>query len=372
MELLYICQMKISEITDYLESLAPLSSQESYDNSGLIVGDHSTEITKALICLDCIESIIDEAIEKKCNLIISHHPIVFKGLKKLNGKNYVERTLLKAIKNDIAIYAIHTNLDNYKNGVNKKIGDILGIENPKVLSPKQGVLQKVSVYVPLKEAEQVREAAFNAGAGNISNYSECSFGTEGKGTFRGNDNSNPVYGEKGIRTNESEIKLEFLVSSHLSSVITSAIIEAHPYEEVAYDIYHLQNAHQDEGAGMYGELNKPMDEKEFLASIKSKFNCGIIRHTALNNRPIKRVAWCGGSGSFLLKAAKSKKADIFITSDYKYHEFFDAENQIVIADIGHFESEQFTIDLIANIITKKFPTFALCLTENKTNPVKYF
>ncbi|MEO9531490.1 MAG: Nif3-like dinuclear metal center hexameric protein [Crocinitomicaceae bacterium] len=364
--------MKISEITDYLESLAPISSQESYDNSGLIVGNKSTEITKALVCLDCIESIIDEAIAKNCNLIIAHHPIVFKGLKKLNGKNYVERTLLKAIKNDIAIYAIHTNLDNYKLGVNKKIGDVLGIKNTTILSPKGNVLNKISVYVPTNEVEQVREAAFAAGAGNIANYTECSFGTEGVGTFKGNEASNPVYGEKGKRSSEAETKLEFLVSKHSSHQVVRSIINAHPYEEVAYDIYALENENQDEGSGMIGELDSPINETDFLQMVKDKFNCGTIRHTALQNKPIERVAWCGGSGSFLLNVAKSKKADIFITADFKYHEFFDAENQLIIADIGHFESEQFTIDLIADFITKKFPTFALCLTENNTNPVKYF
>jgi dinuclear metal center YbgI/SA1388 family protein len=364
--------MKISEITNYLETLAPLSSQEGYDNSGLIVGDKNTQITKALISLDCTEIIVEEAIAKGCNLIISHHPIVFKGLKSFTGKDYVERTVIKAIKNDIAIYAIHTNLDNFKNGVNKKIGDLLGIKNTEILSPSSDTLIKLISYVPALNTAQVKTAIFEAGAGEIGNYSECSFSSDGTGTFKGNENSNPQVGSKGIRESVNEKRIEVLVSSHKMHSVVSALKNAHPYEEVAYDLLPILNMNPSEGAGMIGELEVGMDASQFLTQLKEKFNCGIIRHTELINRPIKRVAWCGGSGSFLLKKAKSQKADIFITGDFKYHEFFDAENQIVIADIGHFESEQFTIELIADLISQKFPTFAPCLTENNTNPVKYF
>ena len=364
--------MKIREIIHTLESVAPLSSQESYDNAGLIVGDKNAELTNALISLDCTEEIVDEAIEKKCNLIISHHPILFKGLKSLVGKTYVERTLLKAIKNDIAIYAIHTNLDNYAGGVNKKIADKLGIENSEILAPVRGKLQKLIVFVPQDQLEKVRSAIFKAGAGEIGNYSECGFHTEGTGTFKGNDASNPAYGEKNVRAEEREARLEVIMSEHISGRVISEMIAAHPYEEVAYDIIPLNNANPEEGAGMVGELKEETAEKDFLAHLKKTFGSGCIRHTRLFNKPIKRVAWCGGAGSFLLSQAKAKKADIFITGDFKYHEFFDAEDDIIIADIGHFESEQFTIELVAEIIRKKIPTFAPCLTERNTNPVKYF
>lgn len=364
--------MKIAEITDYLESLAPLSSQESYDNSGLIVGNKQTEISNALISLDCTEEIVEEAIQKGCNLIISHHPIVFKGLKKLNGKNYVERTVIKAIKNDIAIYAIHTNLDNYRFGVNARIAELLGIKNPSILSPGQQKLNKLVVYVPFLQIEAVRNAMFEAGAGKIGNYENCSFSSEGQGTFKGGENTNPFVGSAGQLHTEAERKLEVIVPSHIVKQVVKSMIKAHPYEEVAYDIFPLVNEHKYEGSGMYGELETAMNEVDFLSKIKEVFKCGSIRHTNLLNRPIKRVAWCGGSGSFLLNNAKSCGADIFITGDFKYHEFFDAENQIVIADIGHYESEQFTIPLLVDLIRKKIPTFAPCLTEINTNPVNYF
>lgn len=364
--------MKIRDITSVLEQVAPISSQESYDNSGLIVGDLNTEVTGTLISLDCTEIIVDEAIEKGCNLIISHHPIVFKGMKKLNGKNYVERTVIKAIENKVAIYAIHTNLDNYKEGVNYKIAELLNIQNPQILAPSREKLMKLSTFVPHEKLEEVRNAVFAAGAGGIGNYDECSFSSEGTGTYRGNEASEPVYGEKGNRHHEAESKLEVVTSVHSSSAVVRALISAHPYEEVAYDLVQLANSNPYEGAGMVGEIASVMSEKDFLVQLKKVFKCGVIRHTALRNKTIKRVAWCGGSGSFLLNNAKAAKADIFVTGDFKYHEFFDAEDQIVIADIGHYESEQYTIELIAEIIRKKIPTFAPYLTEQNTNPVNYF
>ena len=364
--------MLIKEITDYLESLAPLGSQESYDNSGLICGDKNRKLTNALISLDCLETTVDEAIEKGCNLIISHHPIVFKGLKKLNGKNYVERVIIKAIKHDVALYAIHTNLDNYKYGVNKKIGDLLGVKDPQILAPGTQTLEKLSVFTPVSHKEEVLNAMFKAGAGHIGNYSECSFGSEGTGSFKANGSATPFVGEKDQRHYEPEIKLEVLISRHKKGQIISHMIQAHPYESVAYDIVPINNSNHDEGAGMYGELDEPMPVTDFLNHLKSTFDCGVIRHTNLHQDTIKKVAWCGGSGSFLLAHAKGVSADIYITGDFKYHEFFDAENQIIIADIGHFESEQFTIELIHEILSKKFTTFAPYLTEIKTNPVNYF
>lgn len=364
--------MQIADITKYLESLAPLSSQESYDNAGLIVGDERTELSNALIALDCTEEIVDEAIQKNCNLIIAHHPIVFKGLKRFNGKNYVERTVIKAIQHNIAIYAIHTNLDHYKLGVNKKIGDLLGVHNPRILSPVNQKLFKLAVFCPKENAEEFKTALFQAGAGQIGNYNECSFDSSGIGTFKAGEGTDPYVGEIGQRHHEEEVKIEVLASTHEMGKIIGAMNAAHPYEEVAYDCYPLLNQNQDEGAGMIGELDTPMDEKAFLKLLKERFQCRIIRHTNLLDKPIKKVAWCGGSGSFLLSAAKAQKADIYITGDFKYHEFFDAENQIIIADIGHFESEQYTIDLLSELLTKNFATFAPCLTEINTNPVKYF
>ena len=364
--------MKIKEITNFLESLALLSSQESYDNCGLIVGDSSVEFQKALITLDCIEATVDEAIEQGCNLIIAHHPIVFSGLKQLNGKNYIERTVIKAIKNDIAIYAIHTNFDNYQFGVNHEIAERLELKNVQVLAPKKNVLSKLICYVPKKNISEVSEAIFNAGAGKIGNYEEVSFQVNGNGSFRPVGNANPAEGTLNELSKVEEIKIEVLVSNHLIGKVVSAMKSAHPYEEVAYEICPILNENQYEGSGMVGELEVELDTLDFLKKVKSTFNCGTIRHTEISSKKVKRIAFCGGSGSFLLSNAKKSGADVFITGDFKYHEFFDAENEIVIADIGHFESEQYTSNRLERVLTKKFANFAVRLTEVNTNPIKYF
>jgi len=364
--------MKIKEVTSYLETLAPLSSQESYDNSGLLVGDENSELTNALLTLDCTEEIIYEAKEKGCNLIIAHHPIIFKGLKKLNGKNYVERTIIKAIQNNIAIYAIHTNLDNYRFGVNHEIATRLGLINTRILQPKSDVLHKLVVLCPNDFAEQVAQALFDAGAGKIGNYSECSYESLGTGAFKPNKNSNPTIGTIGEREKVAETKLEIICSSHSLNQVVSAMQAAHPYEEVAYDLIPLQNKNNYEGAGMIAELETPIKTVDFLKQLKQTFKTECIRHTELVKPTIQTVAFCGGSGSFLLSSAIGQKADIYITGDFKYHEFFDADKNIVIADIGHYESEQFTPNLLNRILKKKFINFAPHLSEISTNPINYF
>jgi dinuclear metal center YbgI/SA1388 family protein len=364
--------MKLSQLTNYLESLAPLAYQEDYDNSGLIVGSPDQEVYQALISLDCTEAIVDEAITTNCQVIISHHPIVFKGLKKFNGKTYVERVVEKAIRNNIAIYAIHTNLDNMMAGVNARICETLGLENCRILAPKHHILKKLVTYVPNSHADQVRNALFHAGTGNIGNYSETSFNTEGSGTFKGNEDSNPYVGEPGIRHTENEVRIETVYPINLESKVLMALVLAHPYEEVAYDLYELTNQHQQIGAGMIGELEHAIDEDAFLFDVKEKMRAKVIRHTEFTGKTVKKVAVCGGAGGFLLKQAIAAGADVFITADYKYHEFFDAEGKIMIADIGHFESEQFTQQLLYDIIRKKFAALSIRLTEINTNPVRYF
>ncbi|RCH54908.1 Nif3-like dinuclear metal center hexameric protein [Mucilaginibacter hurinus] len=364
--------MKLSQLTDYLESLAPLAYQEDYDNAGLIVGRPDKEISQALISLDCTEAVVDEAIVTGCEVIISHHPIVFKGLKRFNGNTYVERVVEKAIKNDVAIYAIHTNLDNIVGGVNTRIAETLGLTNLRILAPKSGILKKLVTYVPVDHAEQVKNALFKAGAGSIGNYSECSFSTDGTGTFKGDEGTNPYVGEPGVRHHEDELRIEMIYPANIESKIVMTLVLAHPYEEVAYDLYNLTNRHQQVGSGMIGELDEAVSEEEFLQLIKENMQTGVIRHTALRGRPVRKVAVCGGAGGFLLRHAMAAGADIFVTADYKYHEFFDADGKIVIADIGHFESEQFTQELLYEIIRKKFVTFAVRLTTINTNPVKYF
>lgn len=364
--------MKISELTNYLEQIAPLSYQESYDNSGLIVGDPNQEISKALVTLDCTEDVVDEAIRKGCDIIVAHHPIVFKGLKKFNGKNYVERVVLKAIKHNIALYAIHTNLDNVLGGVNSKIAEKLGLANTAILSPKTGLLKQLSVYVPRSHVEAVRSALFEAGAGAIGQYDECSYNTAGYGTFRGLAGANPTVGEVGQQERVEETKIEVVYPAFKERAILVAMYAAHPYEEVAHHILTTENAIHAVGSGIIGNLPKGMPELEFLAYLKDKLKLKVIRHTQFLEKEVNRVAICGGAGGFLLKDAKRSGADVFVTADYKYHEFFDAEEEIIIADIGHFESEQFTQELLMEIIRKKFVNFAVLLTEIDTNPINYY
>lgn len=364
--------MKIAEIINVLEKAAPLSLQESYDNAGLITGNAGWECIGIICSLDATEAVILEAKQKGCNLVVAHHPIVFGGLKKITGKNYVEKTVIAAIKNDIAIYAIHTNLDNIINGVNHKIADKLGLLNRKILSPKAGQLMKLFTFVPVNEADKVRDALFEAGAGHIGNYSETSFNSQGFGTFKGNENSNPHVGEHGKRHQEDELKLEVIFPSWLHSNVVTALKAAHPYEEVAYDIVQLSNDYQQVGSGLIGELPEPMDERMVLHLLKTSFGLSVIKHTALLGKKVKKIAVCGGAGSFLIGKAATARADFYVTGDVKYHEFFDANSRIVVADIGHWESEQFTVELLLELLQHNFPTFAILKTEVDTNPVQYF
>jgi dinuclear metal center YbgI/SA1388 family protein len=363
--------MKVKDITNYLEQYAPLAYQESYDNAGLICGSHDMELTKALICLDSTEAVVDEAIALGCNLIIAHHPIVFSGIKKLNGKNYIERVLIKAIKNNIAIYAAHTNLDNVHNGVNAKIAEKLGLINCKTLVPQKGGLKKLITFCPEKQADSVRDALFVAGCGAIGNYDECSFNSVGTGTFKAGSNTNPFVGEKGKQHHENEVKIETIYPQHIESQVLRALFAAHPYEEVAYDLIALSNSNSQVGAGIIGELTEEQEEMDFLKHVKYSMQASCVRYTALLGKKVKKIAICGGSGSFLLKDSIGNQADVFVTADYKYHQFFDAENRIVIADIGHYESEQFTKELFYEVLNKKFTTFAFLISTINTNPINY-
>ncbi|MCK5638222.1 MAG: Nif3-like dinuclear metal center hexameric protein [Flavobacteriaceae bacterium] len=363
--------MIIKNITDHIEELAPLAYAEEFDNVGLLVGNYNTEISGILVTLDTLEITIDEAIEKNCNLIISFHPIIFSGLKKLTGSTYVERVVMKAIKNDIAIYAIHTALDNSFKGVSAKMCDVIGLKNTQVLMPQKGNIKKLTTYVPVKDADELRDSLFIAGAGNIGNYENCSFNMEGKGTYKGNEDSNPTIGEKGNLHIEKETFISVIFEKHLERKIVKALFKNHPYEEVAYDIVSLDNIHQNIGMGMIGELDEAMDEAHFFKLLKNKFHLKSIKHSALSGNKIKKVAVLGGSGSFAIEQAKKVGVDVFVTSDLKYHDFFKAENKIVLADIGHYESEQFTKNLLVDYLTKKFTNFAIILSEKNTNPINY-
>lgn len=364
--------MKIKEITDYLESIAPLSLQESYDNAGLLTGNAEAECNGIITSLDVTESVIEEAVQKKCNLIVAHHPIIFRGIKKLNGKNYVERTIIAAIKNDIAIYAIHTNLDNVAEGVNKKIAEKIGIQNCHSLLPKQATLQKLVTFAPVKNAQAVRNALFRAGAGAIGKYEECSFNVEGTGTFKANKGSNPFAGNIGEIHHENETRIEVIVPSWLQAKVVASLKKAHPYEEVAFYIHSLENVQAGVGSGLIGELKESMPEMQLLETIKSSFGLSLIKHTRLLGKPVTKIAVCGGAGIFLLPNAMAAGAQVYITSDIKYHEYFDADERILLADIGHYESEQFTTELLTDFLHQKFPNFAVLKTEMNTNPVKYY
>ena len=364
--------MKIVDFIVVIEIYAAPELQEDYDNAGLITGNSSWNCSGVLCTLDVTVETLKEAKENNCNLIIAHHPIIFKGLRRINGRTYVEQVIIEAIKNDIAIYAAHTNLDNIVLGVNGMIAKKLGLNNITILQPKNKMLRRLITFAPVDKAEDVRNAVFAAGAGHIGKYSECSFNSNGTGTFKAEEGADPYVGEIGERHHENETKIEIVYPFYLENQVVKALVDNHPYEEVAYDIFTMDNVHFGIGAGIIGELDEPKDEKDFLKFIRESFKAEGIRHTELLGKPIKKVAVCGGAGSFLIKKAAQMGADMYITADVKYHEFFDAEGKLVLTDIGHYESEQFTIDLIHDLLAEKFPTFAVLKTKVNTNPVRYF
>ncbi len=364
--------VQLRSVIEVLETLAPPGFQESYDNSGLLIGNQETECTGILVSLDITEAVLDEAIEKRANMVIAHHPLIFRGIKRITGKDHVERCIIKAIKNDIAIYAIHTNLDNISNGVNAAIAEKIGLVNTSVLMPKESLLQKLVTFVPVDHAEKVRAAIFSAGGGNLGKYSECSFNLEGEGTFMALEGADPFTGEINKRHAEKEVRIEIIFPSFRQQAVINAMKNAHPYEEVAYDILALGNYLSDVGSGMLGELETELSEADFLHHLKNAFGISMVRHTGFSGRMVKKVAVCGGAGVFLLQNAIRAGADVFVTADVKYHEFFDADGRIMLADIGHYESEQFTIGLLYDVLVQNFPNFAILKTGVNTNPVGYF
>ncbi|MCS7004568.1 MAG: Nif3-like dinuclear metal center hexameric protein [Cytophagales bacterium] len=360
------------EIIEFLENQAPVLYQEKYDNSGFLVGNLENKVTNVLLSLDVTEEIIQEAIQKKCNFIISHHPIIFGGIKHLTGKTYVERCVMQAIRFDIGLYAIHTNLDNLHKGVNAEIARRLDLINTRILAPKTQLLRKLTVFVPHSHRESLLTALSRAGAGQIGNYTDCSFQVEGIGTFRPNEQAHPHIGERGKLETVQEVRLEVIFPLHAEKQVLKSMREHHPYEEIAYYLHSLENEWQDMGSGLVGELREPMEEIKFLTFLAEKMNLRIFKHTALRNRPIQKVALCGGSGSFLLKNAISQGADVFISADFKYHDYFDAESKILIADIGHYESEIFTIELLSRWLAERFPQLTIYQTSANTNPIRWF
>jgi len=363
--------MIVQDVIMHLEALAPLVYAEEFDNVGLLVGDKTKEVTGVLVTLDTLEVVVDEAIETNCNLIVSFHPIIFKGLKKITANTYVERVLIKAIEHKIAIFSIHTALDNAFKGANAGLCEILGLKNKAILIPQVGTIKQLTTYVPEKNAEDVRKALFESGAGRVGNYTDCSFNSTGIGTYKGNEQSNPVIGERHCLQKVSELKITVSFEKHLENDVLKTLFSSHPYEEVAYEIITLENNNQHIGMGMIGQLEHPMDETAFLKFVKTCFKCDVIRHSKLVDRPIQKVAVLGGSGSFAIEAAKAAGADAFITSDLKYHDFFSAENKLLLADIGHYESEAHIKNILVAHLKKKITNFAILLSKTNTNPVTY-
>jgi dinuclear metal center YbgI/SA1388 family protein len=364
--------MKVQDIATMLENAFPPALQESYDNTGMQLGLPDMEVSGILICLDVTEAVIDDAIATKCNLIVSHHPLLFKGIKSITGKNYIERCILKACKNEIAIYAAHTNADNALHGVNFKIAEKIGLINVSILREQLGLLEKLVVFAPIHYADTIRKAIFDAGAGTIGNYDTCSFNVAGYGTFRAGIDAHPFCGQPCETHVENEIRIEAIFPVFNRTKIMNAIRQTHPYEEPAFDFYPLHNSWTQAGAGIIGELPAAMDETEFLSKIKTLFNIPVIKHSPFTQKKVKKVALCGGSGAFLLQDALDKQADVFLTGEIKYHDFLSTENKILIAEIGHFESEQYTKEIFYDCIRKKIINFAVQFSSVETNPVNYF
>jgi dinuclear metal center YbgI/SA1388 family protein len=363
--------MKLKDLCSYLDSAVPLSFQEGYDNSGLQIGLPESEISSAMITLDVTEEVMNEAVSENCDLIISHHPLIFNGIKSITGRTFTEKILYKAVKNDIAIYSSHTNLDIFSNGVSRKMAEKLNLKGIKVLSPLKNRLLKLVTYIPESSLEKVREALFEAGAGVTGNYDKCGFAAPGTGSFRANENSKPFIGEKGKIHFEKEVRFETVLFSHLKEKVIKALLDIHPYEEVAYDIYNLENVNIDVGLGCIGEFNEAISEDNFLELVSSVFDAKGIRYSRQAGKPVRKVALCGGSGASLLKEAIASGADAFVTADVKYHNFFDADNRILLVDTGHFESEKFSTEILYDLIIKKFPKFAVRFSETNTNPINY-
>ena len=375
----------VADLTAALETLAPPALQMAYDNSGLLVGEPDTEITGVLITLDCLEATVEEAIDTGCNVIVAHHPIVFGGLKRLTGRTYVERVVMRALRAGVALYAIHTNLDSVlAQGVSGRLAAKLGLRGVTTLQPTAGALQKLAVYVPADPAglvDRVAAAMWAAGAGQIGHYDEASFRTAGTGTFRPLAGAEPAIGSApavdgtgaaGDREAVSEHKLEVVVPRVLAKAVLRAARAAHPYEEMAYDLYDVAGAHPDYGMGAVGDLHTDMAYDAWLDYLCARLELTGLKVTADTGRPIRRVAVCGGSGASLLGAARASGAQAFVTADFKYHEFFDAEGELVVCDVGHYESERHTTQLLYEYISTRFGTFAARMTQLDTNPARLY
>jgi dinuclear metal center YbgI/SA1388 family protein len=364
-------KLSVKEICSFLDKAIPLSYQANYDNAGVQIFSGDRETESALLSIDITGEVLEEAVSLGCGLIITHHPLIFFPIRKITGKSETERIIIKAIKNNISVYSAHTNLDSAPSGVSWKMAEKLSLKNIKVLAPMKNRLMKLVTWVPESHIEKVRSALFGAGAGVIGNYDRCSFNATGYGTYRGNESTRPFAGQTGTEHHEEEIRLETILQTHMKDDVVKALLSSHPYEEVAYDIFMLENEFNAAGEGCVGELDNEMTELDLLLKLSEVFGSKGIRHSPLLKRSVKRVAMCGGAGSAYIGDAIRSGADVYITGDVKYHDFGAVAGEILLADIGHFESEKFSTEIIYDLIIKKFPTFALRFSEKNTNPINY-
>lgn len=370
--------MKIKHLGQVLDQLAPFAYQMSFDNSGLQVGHPEDPIEKILCTLDVTDAVLEEAIQQQADCIVAHHPLIFSPLKKLTGQTPTERLVIKAIRHGIGIYAVHTNLDQVSEGVNQRLAQALGLTNTQILQPSNRALKKLVTFCPSMNSEDghyypgiIRQALFEAGAGQTGGYDQASFNAKGKGTFRAPEGSSPFVGKEDQMHVQEEVRIETIFPSAIQGQVISALQSAHPYEEVAYDVYTLDNTFNDVGAGMLGKLPEAVGEMHFLRDLKANLHAQGLRHTALTGNHIERVALCGGAGRFTLSKAVKEGADALVTADFKYHDFFDVDQQLLLVDVGHYESEQFTPEILYNYIAKELPETSVTISACNTNPIYY-
>ncbi|MFN7279524.1 MAG: Nif3-like dinuclear metal center hexameric protein [bacterium] len=363
--------MTIGEIINMLETVAPPSLQESWDNSGLLTGRSTTDCSGVLLALDVTDAVLSEAVSRGCNLVVAHHPMIFRGLKRIDEDEPTGRLTAFAIRHDLAVYAMHTNLDNIIGGVNGVLADRFGLTDRRVLQPMNGQLMKLVCMIPEGHLEAVSRAVFEAGAGRIGDYEDCGFTTSGIGTFTPMSGANPFIGAEGRPETVREHRFEVILPAWRQRPVLAAMRSAHPYEEVAFDLVKLENEWSGVGSGIIGRLPAPMTEAAFLEHVKAVTGLPVLRHSRLTGRPIQTLALCGGAGAFLIRRAVGVRADAYLTGDLKYHDFFEPDGRLLLADIGHYESEHSAVDLLYNILTKKNHTFAVLKSETDTNPVNY-
>lgn len=363
--------MKILDVIKYLDQLIPAGYQESYDNCGLQVGDTSAEITGALISLDLTEAVVDEAVETRSNLIVTHHPFIFGGLKHIDADSPAGRIIYKLIRNGIAVYSAHTSLDKLSNGVSAQLAKRLGLCNLRILAPDSDSLKQLVVYCPKEQSQQLKDALYAAGAGNIGNYRHCSYSVNGTGTFEPLQGANPFVGTVGSETYTSEERIEMVYPKAFENKIVSALKANHPYETPAYSLIPLSNANPDVGLGIVGELPEDVEIETFIETVKQTVGIPVVRHSELCRKKVRTVALCGGAGAEFIGTAVAQNADIYLTSDIKYHDFQKATGHIVLADIGHYESEQFAKEFFYDKLSEKFRIFAIRIAKTETNFVGY-